>query len=135
MNILTVTVTKESEIRVGEWYLITGKYQDGLQGLPQIYFVRQKHLHTKACGIPFLLGDLFFWQDGQKVALIKHAMPLADVNIPEHGFHDIHLERLNDLDPRVRLWKHQSQFNEAQKARNQLRVIPVSEKIYEPYLG
>jgi hypothetical protein len=135
----TVTVNRESQLVEGVWYLITGPLQDQKSGLPQLFFLRKKLLHTEALGIPYMVGDLYYWHNGKKRAHIRHSIPLADVNIPAHGYTDIHLERIEASKLSRRLREEYDRLHEAQHARRGNGGTPfwapVHDKIYGPYHG
>jgi len=98
--------------------------------------LRKKIIFTEGRGIPCMVGDLAYWSNGKRYLHVKHDIPLADVNIPPHGFHDVHMEKITDSTIRKRLQEEQELLREAQSERSSSPRgwNPVSDKIYEPYL-
>ena len=92
MKLLTRSVTRESQLEVGAWYMIKGSTSSGLPLPPQVI-----NLPPFGSGDRWIQGWMLWGCAGQVFESPNHRIQLHQINIPEHGDHDIHLERVDDL--------------------------------------
>ena len=91
----SVSGSRVSQLEVGAYYIVKGT-RHGLPITPQVLYLQEKEIHPTFLGEGHMKGILF-WRMWDKVGKIEnHLITLKEVNIPEHGEHDIHLERVHD---------------------------------------
>ena len=95
MSTPRVTVTRPEQLEPGACYRVRGTV-DGCEIPPQVVRVESAVEFVSALGVGHCVVT-FFTDLG---AMGKHThramLPLHEVNIPEHGQHDRHLERIPD---------------------------------------
>ena len=96
MKLLTRSVTRESQLEIGAWYLIKGSTSSGFPLPPQVFHLEQKHIPITAVADRWVQGWMLWGCAGQIFESPNHRLQLHQVNVPEHGEHDIHLERVDD---------------------------------------
>ena len=102
MNIILpesrVSVTRADQIILGKVYQVVGTDGMGVSIPPQILQVDSPVIYRSVMDVGYFRAS--FWTDLGSVQG-KHfhpnmLVPLESVNIPEHGSHDRHLERIDD---------------------------------------
>jgi len=93
--LLTRIVQRESQLEEGAWYLIRGSTSAGFELPPQVFLLEEKHLPPSGVGESWIRGFMVWGCAGQTFHLEDHKIPLLQVNVPEHGEHDVHLERVD----------------------------------------
>lgn len=93
-NIHTVSVNRAAQLVEGEWYAVKGTDGSGLPLPPQVYQLEEKHVLPTGLGLERILGTLRAHL-GDRIWIYRNReFYPSQVNIPEHGLHDIHLERM-----------------------------------------
>lgn len=137
MRLLSTLCQREGQLEVGQYYLIRGTANDDLPVAPQIFYLQEKMPPSYALGIPQVRGILWLSVGGQSRQLNDHTIWLPDVNIPDHGVHDLHMEHIAD-DQVSRLYHHdQRQGIDTEQHRDTFhpRCVPVNGKVYKPWRG
>ena len=94
MNIHTVAVARVSQLEVGGYYLIRGTMR-GWPVPPQVLHLERKELHPTLTGVGHISGTLW-WRMWDRIGVAhNHLLTLYELNIPEHGAHSVHLERID----------------------------------------
>ena len=92
----TMPIRRAEHIQTGQWYLLKGTGSDKLPMPPQVLFIKETRLYTQGLEIPYLICDFFVYIAGIGAKIYpNYVMPLPDINIPEHGFHDNHIELID----------------------------------------
>lgn len=95
MSVRTVSVTRVSQLEVGAYYVIKGTGRGKFPLPPQVLLLEEKDIHPTLTGVGHVRGTLWWRMWGKKVGVSRHhLLTLYELNIPEHGQHDIHLERV-----------------------------------------
>ena len=90
-----IGVTRTSQLEVGAYYLIRGTGRGKFPLPPQVFRLLQKDIHPTLTGVGHIKGTLW-WRCWNRVEVSSdHLLTLYELNIPEHGQHDIHLERID----------------------------------------
>jgi|TARA_R100001530_G_C4178574_1_gene118779 hypothetical protein len=105
MKLLTRSVTRESQLEVGAWYKIVGTTSSGFELPPQAFLLEEKYLPLTTVGDRWVKGYMVWGSAGKMFHVEDHKIQLHEVNVPEHGLHDIHLERVDDEIVRSLGWK------------------------------
>ena len=90
----TISVAHLAQLQVGAYYAIKGTYR-GYPLPPQVFFL-QRLIRGRTIFGQQTIGGLIFWHMLGIQRCEPATLTLDDVNIPEHGIHDIHLERVPD---------------------------------------
>ena len=91
----SVSVSRTSQLEVGAYYLVSGTHR-GFPLPPQVLCLRKKDINPTLSGVGCIQGILFWRMWNSTGVIHDHLYTLYDVNIPEHGDHDVHLERLDE---------------------------------------
>jgi hypothetical protein len=108
-------ITNLTQLKPGDHYKIVGSAADGLPIPAQVFFLEQIFQFE---GQPYLEG-VIFWQEAFKQYSRSTVMNPAEVNIPDSGWSDVHLERIELLKDGL---KDPVRYDEIQQHR----------KIYKP---
>lgn len=90
----TVSVRQAGQLVEGAWYVIKGT-NAGKPLPPQVFQLVKIHPPRTFLGDVSVEGWVFWHMLGIRKREWT-SLSLKDVNIPEHGEHDIHLERVGD---------------------------------------
>ena len=102
MNIILpesrISVTRADQIEQGRIYRVVGTDGSGVDIPPQIIRVETPVIYRSLLDVGYIKAS--FWTD-LGAAQGKHfhpnmLVPLDAINVPEHGMHDRHLERVDD---------------------------------------
>jgi hypothetical protein len=90
-------VNRPSQLEVGAYYLIKGT--DPITGLPfppQVIQVDQFFYNLIDGSEGYLIGTLWWRMWNVEKMVPNHLIPLRQINLPDQGESDIHLERVPD---------------------------------------
>jgi len=91
----TVSVTRPSQLEVGAYYLIKGTDNYSKLPLPpQVIRVEEIFHNPMALDGGYLTGTLWWRMWHTERVVHHHILPLKQINLPEQGKSDIHLERI-----------------------------------------
>ncbi len=89
-------VTDEGQLEVGAVYRVVGTCDGNLDVPTQLVRIESRPRQRSIVGVPYV--EVLFFANLGSLGKVSHRnlMFLDTVNIPEHGMHDRHLERLPD---------------------------------------
>ena len=94
-NLPTVSVVRPSQLEVGAYYLIKGNDHRFLPIPPQVFRLEQKVIYS-LLGEGYVVGTLWWQMLNQAKMEPNHQLTLYQINVPDRGLSDIHLERIPD---------------------------------------
>jgi hypothetical protein len=132
MHVHTVSVKRVAQLDEGAWYAVKGTDSSGLPLPPQVYLLEEKHMVPTAMGFDRIVGTLRAHM-GDKIWVYKDRTFFpSQINIPEHGLHDIHLERMRMEDVPAFLgmgWEQRDIWVQRQRSGKET-VTPIARKIW-----
>lgn len=95
VSIPTVSVVRPSQLELGAYYLIKGTDHALLPIPPQVFRLEGKVIHS-LLGEGYVTGTLWWrmWNTARMEQ--NHQLTLYQINVPDRGLSDIHLERIPD---------------------------------------
>ena len=95
VSIPTVSVVRPSQLELGAYYLIKGNDHLFLPIPPQVFRLERKMIYSEL-GEGWISGTLWWrmWNQGRMEK--DHQLTLYQINVPDRGLSDIHLERIPD---------------------------------------
>jgi hypothetical protein len=128
VHVHTVSVRTVAQLEEGAWYAVVGTDSSGLPLPPQVFLLEEKHTSPTVAGAVRVVGTLRAHL-GDRIWVYKDRdfFP-SQINIPEHGLHDIHFERIKMEDVPALLGMGLEQRDIwVQRQRNGMEtVIPVA---------
>lgn len=95
-NLPTVSVVRPSQLEVGAYYLIKGNDHRSMPIPPQVFRLEKTVIHS-LLGEGYVVGTLWWRMFNQARVEPNHQLTLYQINVPDRGLSDIHLERIPDL--------------------------------------
>lgn len=96
MHVMSVGVRSYSDLEVGCWYRITGEDASGHPLPEQVFYLQEKRLHATFLGLGEIVGTLWTRMWGRLWVFPSYRMQPGELNVGgEHGFHGIHMERID----------------------------------------
>ncbi len=95
VTIPTVSVSRPSQLQLGAYYLIKGNDKAGFAIPPQVFRLEKKVIYS-LLGEGWVSGTLWWRMWNQARMEIDHKFSLYQINVPDRGLSDIHLERIPD---------------------------------------
>lgn len=93
----TVSVSRPSQLEVGAYYFLKGTDpRSGLPLPPQVVRVEQVFYNPIEWAGGYIIGTLWWRMWNQEKVEYNHFIPLHQINVPDQGNSDIHLERIPD---------------------------------------